>query len=221
MTACLRFFCMGIKQTIKSLSCTQVHPTLVVTPWQGIISTLEITSRLHANLHSPCYWSDRRYKSLIWKVLKLMCNTNPSGEIRGPICPQGCKLTYGTTHFLYNLPTLRSSSKYTICTSSTNFLASAIPILNGDTLWLVAHCMTMPTREEWGRGFTSSTITGYNVLEMVSMKGARPTKLPSHTSIQRILLALHIPKHVDSSDKHTHLLVAFTPVTLAEEQRWA
>lgn len=151
MTACLRFFCMGIKQTIKSLSCTHVHPTLVVTPWQGIISTLEITSRLHANLHSPCYWSDRRYKSLIWKVLKLMCNTNPSGEIRGPICPQGCKLTYGTTHFLYNLPTLRSYSKYTICTSSTNFLASAIPILNGDTLWLVAHCMTMPTREEWGR----------------------------------------------------------------------
>lgn len=53
------------------------------------------------------------------------------------------------------------------------------------------------------------------------MKGARPTKLPSHTSIQQILLALHIPKHVDSSDKHTHLLVAFTPVTLAEEQRWA
>lgn len=55
------------------------------------------------------------------------------------------------------------------------------------------------------------------------MKGARPTKLPSHTSIQRILLALHIPKHVDSSDKHTHLLVivAFTPVTLAEERRWA
>lgn len=55
------------------------------------------------------------------------------------------------------------------------------------------------------------------------MKGARSTKLPSHTSIQRILLALHIPKHVDSSDKHTHLLVivAFTPVTLAEERRWA